>query len=328
MPGFLAHYLFSEHSLDLLKRKELEKAIEKHKTVFYLGAQGPDIFYYYLPCNVSEKKKLGTKMHRTSTNAFFQSCIRHLHAIHTPIEEEIVLAYVTGFLCHYTLDTLTHPYIYARSEYAKYQKTPLNNSARHCSFETFLDTNLLYHYYKQLPSSINYSKIITLPRQEITSLAKYLSKVIKDTYFVNEKKSYVTEGFIRRAIHAMPLELRILKDRSGKKKAFVKWVENKTIKYHLLSSLISVDELHRALDVLNHNKKSWGSPWRPEEVRNETFLDLYEKALPVAAKRMDELYCLSKATLHPLHYEKKLADFLTDLGNCSYNTGIPCDETM
>ena len=328
MPGFLAHYLFSEHSLDLLKRKELEKAIKRHKSVFYLGAQGPDIFFYYLPCNLSEKKKLGTKMHRTCTNAFFQSCIDHLHEVPTSRDEEILFAYVAGFLCHYTLDTLTHPYIYAKSEYVKYEKTPLNNSARHCSFETILDTNLIHHYCNQLPSSVNYSKIITLQRHEITSLAKFLSKVIRDTYFVGEKKCYVTEGFIRRAIHAMPLELRILKDQSGRKKAFIKWVENRTIKYHLLSSLISVDQLHQALDVLNHNKKSWYSPWRPEKVRNETFLDLYEKALPVAVKRMEELYCLSKERLRPLHYEKNLTHLLSDLGNYSYNTGIPWDETM
>ena len=52
MPGFTTHYLFGVKNLKQLEREadcqELVYRIRGDQTVFQLGLQGPDIFFYHL----------------------------------------------------------------------------------------------------------------------------------------------------------------------------------------------------------------------------------------------------------------------------------------
>lgn len=78
-----------------------------NRQAFYAGANGPDLFFFY---RAWTKKRdpdlpaLGVRMHREQCGEFLLSLVTHAE---TPAQK----GYVLGFLCHYALDALAHPYI-------------------------------------------------------------------------------------------------------------------------------------------------------------------------------------------------------------------------
>lgn len=47
MAGFLTHTVFAKEVLKRINNEKLKKQIQLRMNLFILGAQGPDIFYYY-----------------------------------------------------------------------------------------------------------------------------------------------------------------------------------------------------------------------------------------------------------------------------------------
>ena len=53
----------------------------------------------------------------SETSAFFQGLIESRNQFSSRTDLNIAEAYLIGFLGHYTLDTICHPYIYAMTHY-------------------------------------------------------------------------------------------------------------------------------------------------------------------------------------------------------------------
>lgn len=331
MPGFLTHYLFSIDTYRHLHEKSMQSIIKNHKQVYYLGAQGPDIFFYYLPCTIDKKKQLGSLLHHTTTNAFFDTCIKELSNQKNPLEQETILAYISGLLCHYSLDSSTHPFIYARTGYEQYVTaghTPLSYSSTHCNYETILDTTMLYRQKHTVPSKVNYKDLFRLKKSEVSTLAAFLSTTINKTYFKDGSSSYINANFIKRTLNYMPMEIAFLQDKRGKKKSLIAFLEKYTLRTPLLSSLITSDQLHEDRDVLNLAKGSWESPWLPNIRKNDSFLDLYQDAISSCRYRIDSLYSIYEVLGQPELCQRKTNLLLHHLGNLSYNSGLSCDSSI
>ena len=117
MPGFTTHYLFGLNSFRELEEPDLVSCIRKFPHAFCMGLQGPDIFFYYLPSYVLEGHNIGALAHVRETSAFFQGLIESRNQFSSRTDLNIAEAYLIGFLGHYTLDTICHPYIYAMTHY-------------------------------------------------------------------------------------------------------------------------------------------------------------------------------------------------------------------
>ena len=95
----------------------------------YAFAQfGPDIWFLYEPWKRREGR--GRRMHTTRTGAFLTALARRAKASRCRDE---MFSYLAGFLCHYALDSETHPYIVHMTE----EKTKIPRG--HMSFEHSLD---------------------------------------------------------------------------------------------------------------------------------------------------------------------------------------------
>ena len=116
MPAFYAHYRFGARAIKELK-PNIQKIIEDHRELFDIGTQGPDIFFYYHPLKKNEVAAYGGKLHDQKVNEFFKRCRREYAKY--PDEKEAMIAYLLGFLAHYTLDMLGHPYIAKKMEVSK-----------------------------------------------------------------------------------------------------------------------------------------------------------------------------------------------------------------
>ena len=117
MPALHAHFRFGEEVAKNLPEPYV-KAIERFPESFALGTQGPDILFYHKPLKSNEIRKRGSFLHTWSGEKFFLAQGEKLLAGAPDGDVESLLrengafaAYICGFLCHFTLDTLCHPYI-------------------------------------------------------------------------------------------------------------------------------------------------------------------------------------------------------------------------
>ena len=104
MSSLVTHYFFAERLLPTLpdKAREIIAAYPEH---YRLGAQGPDIFFYYL---TSKKHEIGGQIHSKPLMDFVEK-----NAAWTrkgPVLSP-TWAYFFGFLTHFSLDMTVHPYI-------------------------------------------------------------------------------------------------------------------------------------------------------------------------------------------------------------------------
>ena len=118
MPGFTTHYLFGVNNIRKLRNEyvcgTVLQSIERYKTVFQLGLQGPDIFFYHLASQL-RKIRPGSIVHTRWTGDFLKCLIEAREIFLTEEEQQAAQAYSAGFIGHYVLDLHMHPYVYGRT---------------------------------------------------------------------------------------------------------------------------------------------------------------------------------------------------------------------
>lgn len=129
MPTTYAHDTFGKLVYQKLP-EDIRELLSEHKNSYMTGLHGPDILFYYHPFSKNEVNRKGSEMHREIAGPFFERCREYYMAT----SDKEALAYVTGFICHYMLDSTCHPYI------AKYME---KTGAAHDEIETELDRHIM-----------------------------------------------------------------------------------------------------------------------------------------------------------------------------------------
>lgn len=107
MPTTYAHYRMGQDVRNILQGKE-RKIVEEYPQLFSIGLHGPDIFFYYKPFSKNPIKEMGHAMHKRSGKAFF---VPAAEVVNEHPGNHAYLAYLYGFICHFTLDVACHGYI-------------------------------------------------------------------------------------------------------------------------------------------------------------------------------------------------------------------------
>lgn len=129
MPSVYAHYRFGRDIYELLP-EEAKHFATKHRELFDIGLQGPDILFFYHPIQHNYVNRLGYHIHSWRGEKFFQAAIR---VIRNHTKKDALIAYICGVACHYALDLVCHPCVDYYTEH--YQ---LEHSAIEGSFERAL----------------------------------------------------------------------------------------------------------------------------------------------------------------------------------------------
>lgn len=105
MPALYAHNKFGKLVIPKLPAK-IKKTIKKYPDSFRIGLQGPDFLFFYI--FNSNMTKLGVSMHHSNTYTFMQHACTVIkkYGIDSP-----QYSYILGFICHFTLDNICHPYV-------------------------------------------------------------------------------------------------------------------------------------------------------------------------------------------------------------------------
>lgn len=109
MPASITHELIAEEALDLLPAGAKKTAAHAFDH-YILGAEGPDLFFFYKPLS-GRKENLGRRLHRRQVYDFFTALTKTLPSF-TGEEFEKCLAYSLGFCSHLAADTVFHPFVY------------------------------------------------------------------------------------------------------------------------------------------------------------------------------------------------------------------------
>lgn len=169
MPNIWTHIFFAE---DACKSLSYDIHDSPYRHTLFLGAQGPDPFFYYQfwPWLSAQKTghDIGNALHTKECGPFLMYLIEKANK-----QSDETKAYVTGFITHHFLDRHTHPYIHYRAGY---------QGNKHQMLETIIDTRMaLKHRQMEIWKHPAYAEIFvgkTLP----PAILNLLDEAIQNIY--------------------------------------------------------------------------------------------------------------------------------------------------
>lgn len=294
MPNVIAHILSARRALE--SNSALRGLVAEDIGAFYLGAQGPDpLFYYNLKLGHfrSDAVPEARRLHREETGRTFATLLQNAG------DDPVLRSYVAGWITHYTLDSVAHPYIYWMSGCSQSKLRKPRYSFYHQRFEADLDMALWEG--QSMPRDWAW---IDISDEKKRSIARLLSTVCA----LDESQLYaVLCHFVRTR--------RRLYDVKGRKYRGLLLVEQVLGMTDMISAgFYQRDTVDYTLN-LEHN--AWSYPWKPTVQRKESYFDLmditHERNMLLLTAYAD--YCEGDCTAKQLR---------SLYGNRSYYTGLSC----
>ena len=319
MPGMITHYLCGELSAARLVGSGAGDIIERNRQIYNLGTQGPDFFFYYIPCLIRPSiYRLGNVLHSSCVGGFFRSMLEHSLKLEGA-EREAALSYICGYLTHYALDCAAHPYIYYKSGFKTEgdSRPSLHYSIMHQNFETNVDIQMLKLATGSKPADKKLWKLINVSRSQAAGAALAISGGLRDVYGVTMGTKQVL-----RAMYSMVLITRMLQSRTGKRKRLIGSVEGLLMKESgYVSSLIHNQESDDT-DYLNLRREPWHYPWdNPQDketsLQSIAFTDMFQKSVDDSVRLIENFDLL-------LQEKISLDEFMEMIGDNSFTTGRDC----
>lgn len=271
MPGYITHNIFGKKEYKIMEEGILKEAVRKHRKVFYVGLQGPDIFFYFPLYVLINRKNLGSIMHTSKTGEYMSGMLDYILNVGN-IDREICMAYFCGFLGHYSLDRTCHPYIYWKTD--RMHKTK-DYHAKHVALETDIDYIFCKEFFKKNISDFPYRNTAELNKKELVAISEMLSEVLQST-FDNIRFNY---KLAYSALLSFKYMIGCINDKSGVKEKVVRSIEQKLIGHkHFATLFIGDNYTLKNSDCLNLSKKEWFNPWKKDIKENSNFYELIEKA--------------------------------------------------
>ena len=323
MPGFVTHYIFGREAFRDIRcvcprdTRILKRNLFTNHSVYSLGQQGPDLFFYYPLSYVPQGHNLGTLAHTRKTGAFFHGLMKCALSFADSCDRDIAESYLCGFLGHYILDTICHPYIYAMTHYTEKCHSYFY---RHAYLETDIDTSLLSIKLQRMPFAFRPADTIFLSRKQKMVVAKLLQAAFCHAY----PNLRINESTMLLAIASLRLAQRMLQDDTGQKKAMMRLAERLLPGYPVVSPLFPSNDLFFHTDPFNLRRARWKNPWDKKSSSQETFFELYDKAEAIYLSRLAELCAIFHSEWDPEERSSRIRAFLAEYGNRSFHSGLEC----
>lgn len=215
MPSTYAHYRFGNTVLKELPNN-LQNIINANRQLYDIGVHGPDLLFYYEAYHKNDVSSFGFKMHDKLASDFFKAS-RIAYANHE--EKEKMLAYLLGFVTHFSLDYTDHSYVEIKEEISKQS---------HSTIETEYDRHLMIN-----------DGIDPFKKDPVSHIHATCENARIIAYFfpnIGEKK-------IDKALHDMVKYLRLLKPSNNLKRSFLN-TSFKLVNKKELSSLVTSKEIN------------------------------------------------------------------------------------
>lgn len=287
MPNVITHGLLAKETLKRLPVSVVKDAIAMYPQAYLFGSNGPDFLFYYNVwpwLNQKENHRVGEfgeMMHRSKINDFTDAMVQKTMEL-TDQAKAVFTSFLAGYLTHWSLDTIAHPFVFYRSG-----KIAGKTKYWHFRFESMLDTLMVKQVYKEDLSKYPTKNFMKLSVQEKQVIAEGVSETFTSVYNDEMKKSEA----LKCMNHAYGV-LRFLFDPNTRWFNFVQKFEQKKNIFWKFSSHMVIGELDETFDVLNMNHSIWRNPTDPQSEYTESFLELFDLAIEralLAIGRFDEI---------------------------------------
>lgn len=302
MSDFINHYYCGEEALKLLDNP-IRSIIDRNRTLFSFGCQGPDFFLYHgaLPWVKNlDYAKFGETIHKSETNQLFSVMIEYYQKTEDLVIKEKILSYIMGYACHHSLDSITHPFIFYYSGFA---------SHLHKAYEMILDVLNCKHQGYDDAITFDTKKIIPVMDADIQMIQDFHAYILKG--FSNEE---LPETAVKTCIDDYSQLLSIFPDPTGIKRAFAKIVEKIIQKPHAFSKAFIQKNIKDKDDYLNLDHNQWLHPCDKDIISEASYPDLFDKAIQDAADKITGLYNVSSQVIA----NQEISDLIK---NFSFETG-------
>lgn len=313
MPATMTHAFFSKDVYDIMPTDIKENLNIKRVIMF---GQSTDSFIFYNLFSLKSGKKMREFQHTFHTKQsqeFFLNLLRYIKD--NNIKDVDTYSFMVGFICHYVLDSIVHPYIfYKTGEFIKHEPSTYKYNGIHHFMEIFLDNDMIRRRFKTNPYKFKIYKYCFDLRPFSYSLNKTINYTFFNTYNMKDMSSKYYKS-----LKDMKKSMRIFRyDPYGFKKDFYKLIDtfttNGTFRFEAISYYYPLNDKH---NFLNNSHSTWRNPTTYSMTSNESFIDLYLKAIKLAKV----MICASFDYIN-----NKDIDLEKIFINNSYTTGINCDS--
>lgn len=331
MAGFAAHAIFGEELLGEARKVMPVSVIGRHKGVFWVGCQGPDLFLYNIPMLLScQEKNLGMRMHHEGSSRYFANLLQAVWEAESAEAMEIGISYLYGALAHYTLDSMLHPYVYARIGYdpdSVYSKRA--TSSLHHRLESAIDAKMIAVKKNILPSEFSASDYQQMTKKEKLMLAEFLEKAVSRCYRIHLKKENVFAAL--RMMRVITNGFYAPSDRQREK---LKSLELSLTEDGVFSNFMVTDRLITKRKVMNTQNCVWHNPWDWKSASSASVWEICDNAVEKYChycEKLEEAIPLYQKTFFAIIDEeagekelhRRICHAVRGLENRSYETGLP-----
>ncbi len=313
MPNLYAHYLTATRSLGLIENTELGALLTRHRQAYNLGAQGPDIFFYYRAWPWTPGPRLvtlGNRLHKENVADFYRASLAFIHTA-PDAQQRILTAYLCGYAHHHALDARAHPYvIYKSGDFTLPGAAGQRYGQAHRRLEATIDACLLKRETGQEPSWLRDQDLLQVTPDDARAIGDMYAQVVPLVY-----GQALTSAQVQTAISDSQQISASLLDR-GPSPA---WLLVQILARLDRSGTVESARPQRCPDdghhCLNLQHDTWYLPWDNSVPQTASFLDLMDDAVRDGQRMTRALAAAITQHADPQHFA---AD------NRSFDTGLDC----
>jgi len=311
MPNILAHGLFAMDVLEKLSDEKIKAIIKRYPKEYYIGANGPDFLFYYnvFPWQNSESNKrifsYGGHVHKENINKFFDMAVVLCNAEEDSDTREVMISFLAGHICHWALDSTTHPMIFYRSD-----GTTKETAFWHSRYESMIDTKMAIEIKKEDLMKYPTYEMLDYDNYSVEAITSIYEPILKNYWGIE-----IDKKIVEKCLHDFRSASKLLFAPSAFFFHFMQMLESLIGMKWIFTSHMVLRKPDTKHDVLNLNHETWYNPCDKSIFSNQSFVDLYEEGIDKAVYLLEILYnCIQK---------NDAMDITNFINNRSYETGLP-----
>lgn len=272
MAAAITHYLHAKKVFKQIKKHENMQGL--NEDAFLWGAQGPDFLYCYRIFSWQfggHLRKYGIQLHHETPSKLLRSMRKYYKSSNG---NSILLSYIYGFLCHYSLDRVIHPFVSYGCESLFEQDQSHSRQVYHHMIESALDVIILRSEKGWLPTEFNLKKTMPKNMEVQTKIAELYTFLLHDLY----QEDFTVKDLLRATKNARTA-YGLLNDRTTYKKPMLEHLEKMGKWGNIISSNIRSISEGPDYDYANTAQDEWQWPMDSTDVKTDTFFDLFKYSI-------------------------------------------------
>ena len=286
MPAIMTHYQFGISTL--AKRGAGSFPTRAERDAFLLGNQGPDPFFFVVRTpSFRDIGSFGRFLHNEHVDASIEAMIACAQSA-KGIERLVLDAYISGYLCHFSLDSATHPYVISLTHALCAAGVPgldeRDDRYVHSQIESDIDAYMLWRHLGKTVADLSITRYALQGNNKLLGYVDGLFfPMISELYDLSLPGNLYTRG-----IHDMRMAYNIIQSPSGRKRVLIGMLERALPKrrHSFLQALSHRNDVYDDGAIINLEREPWMDIFTGEQ-RVESFIDLFDAASDAAVVRIN-----------------------------------------